>query len=240
MIFNSAYERGDYDFLYANYMGGSHALMAVQVHQLLAESPVRVAVDLCAGSGAMTLPLMRWRVPEVYAVDKSPALLAALRGKVQPLDAIDTSLSLIQIDLNQEGAIDYIKGALSRSNDYRADLVTCRQAIGYLSEKTLLSVPRLLAPGGRFVFNTFDEPPKGQLWRHRREDGIYEAGFYALGRVFHLQARWPRLDATMFWWHDAEKLRETWEGRGLDVVIDRHGRSLFVTVTRKREEVAFH
>jgi len=234
VILNSAFERGDYDWLYANYLDESHGLLGEAVGAIRNE--IEVAVDLCAGTGAMTFQLIGLQIPRVYAVDSSRALLTALRRKIKPLDILYASVTTVKVDLNDPEAMYYLKTALPLNTGHRADLITCRQAVGYLTHSTLAGIPELLAPGGRFLFNTFIEPPKGQVWFHRRTGGIAEAGFYAFGRVFHLQARWPRVDATMFTWHDVDGvLKPLWEKSGYRVNVSQHGRTLIVEVHRPHD-----
>jgi len=234
MILNSAFERGDYDWLYANYLDENHGLLGEAVRAVGEEIDAEVAIDLCAGTGVMTFQLVDLQIPRVFAVDSSRTLLSALRRKIKPLGLLYSNVTTVSMDLNHDEALSFLKNALP--SGHRADLITCRQAVGYLSQRTLSLVPELLAPGGRFLFNTFIEPPKGQVWFHRRSGGIAEAGFYAFGRVFHLQARWPRVDATVFTWHDVEGvLKPLWEKSGYRVNVSQHGRTLIVEVHRPHD-----
>jgi hypothetical protein len=195
-----------------------------------------IAVDLCAGTGHMTVQLFELGLPRVVAVDKHQAVLDRIRGKVPPLYQITRDLKCVSADLDKPGSIQKVyESALLPSAGVQ--LVTCRQAIGYLEPSTLTYIPdRFLAPGGVFCFNTFVEPPANKLWWHRRNKGIYEGGFY-LGfprqRVYHAQFRWPRLDFTTFEWHDVAGVhRKAWERQGYEVIIEEHGRTLLVAVER--------
>jgi SAM-dependent methyltransferase len=218
MMIDSAYERGDYDHLYENYLGNDHDSLRDALRALLGfgRGP-ESALDLCAGTGHLTQLLVASGL-RVMAVDKSSAMLEQLRRKVEPRYAVQN----FPLDLNKPGALKHLP---------TADLITCRQGIGYLDSAVLAQIPTLLNPGGSFLFNSFVEPPRGPWW-HSRGKGIYEAGFYLGGRVYHLQARWPRFDVTHFRWHDVNKLKNLWLAMGYTVLIDeRKKRTLVVKVT---------
>jgi len=230
-MLNSAYKRGDYDWVYANYLTASHGRLSAAVNQHCGETSPELAVDLCAGTGAMTQVLVGARVPLVIAVDQSSAMLDQLQAKIQPYEAVFSDVKTWVVDLNKPGEITSVLQALPRHHE-GADLVTCRQGVGYLKSWVLRQLPSLLAPGGALLFNTFVEPPTGP-WRHRRAGGIYEAGFYWGGTVYHMQTRWPRIDLTSFHWHDIEEdFAQSWEASGYKVNIARHNRTLIVKVVR--------
>jgi SAM-dependent methyltransferase len=234
MILNSAFERGDYDWLYANYLDESHGLLKEAV-QALPNEGIETAVDLCAGTGVMTLQLLSMDISRVFAVDASEPLLSLLKRKIVAAGLGLYAVDFVTADLNRREAMPFLKGLLPRSSDYRADLITCRQGVGYLNKETLVAIPDLLREGGNFVFNSFVEP-KRTPWLRRKDDGITEAGFYAFGRVVHLQARWPRVDLTSFAWHDVEgTLKPLWERKGFRVKITKHNRTLIVRVLRPFE-----
>jgi SAM-dependent methyltransferase len=229
MIVNSAYKRGDYEWVYANYLDASHGLLEDAVRAACAFRRPEVAVDLCAGTGAMTRVLLSEGIPHVVAVDASSAMLTSFRRGLSPLDMLHSDVTLVTTDLNRNGANRFLLGEVPGG---QADLLTCRQGIGYLRPLTLSHLPDLLAPGGRLLFNSFVKPPHGPWW-HSRSGGIKEAGFYAFGRVFHLQARWPRFDVTHFFWHDLQgRFAPPWRKVGLKVTITQHKRTLLVEVLK--------
>ena len=213
-MIDSAYKRGDYDWLYANYLGDGHDSLSVALRRLLMAKPYpKVVLDLCAGTGHFTRELVDAGL-RVVAVDKSEAMLRQLRHKVGLISALE-------LDLNAPEALDQLPWA---------DLITCRQGAGYLSPRALSIIPSRLKPGGIFLFNAFAEPTS-RPWLRKRPEGIYEAGVYLAGRVFHLQARWPRVDLTTFYWHDIEgPFARTWRRLGFDVDIQQMGRTLIVTI----------
>lgn len=227
MIINSAYGRGDYDYLYANYLGEGHDSLDDAVSRVVKSRIPDKALDLCAGTGHLTRYLVRQHVPHVIALDGSDAMLRQLRGKLLPLDHVYSSISTLWVDLNEPRAIPQVRSQIGEM-----DLVTCRQGVGYLKPKVLFQLPTLLRPGGTLLFNTFVKPSHKPWWR-RRDDGIYEAGFFVFGRVVHLQARWPRVDMTHFYWHDIEGLfAPRWSNLGFHVIFSRRKRTLIVEVHR--------
>jgi len=230
MIFDSAYGRGDYDYLYKNYLGSGHDRLARAVQEEGRTNPTSQAIDLCAGTGAMTEVLVRLRIPQVIAVDKSAAMLDKVRHKIQPYEYLFSQVSCWTLDLDKPGAFDAIRRALPEG---KVGLITCRQGIGYLRRSTLLRIPRLLTPGGVFMCNSFIEPSNLRPWWHRHKGGIHEAGVYVGKRVFHFQFRWPRFDFTHFKWHDLEgDIAPEWLKEGFAVAISRHKHTLIATVRR--------
>jgi len=228
-LLDSAYARGDYDWVYANYVDHSHYDDAVEhifrERSWVGAPAIRHALDLCAGTGVMTHQLVfDHYIDNVLAVDKSPAMLEALTHRVPQ------ARRLVQ-DLNDPAAYGVLKHQLPEGG---VDLITCRQGIGYLHGSFLRQIPSLLAPGGVFVFNTFEEP---RLTRLRRRDGILEAGVYLppFRRVIHLQVRWPRFDVTTFVWHDYIALAKMWGKVGLEVTLGGQNRSWVLEVARRFE-----
>lgn len=234
MFFDSAYERGDYDHLYANYLGDGHGRLAVAVRDYCKEANPIIAVDLCAGTGHMTLHLFDCGLRLVVAVDKSQAMLDHIPHKLPPVYQATRRIEYETLNLDKPGSFEELRKPLLAFDGQGACIVTCRQGIGYLEANTLHLIPeRLLAPGGSFLFNTFIEPPLMQPWMHHRGRGIYEAGFYYDSRVYHAQIRWPRLDFTTFHWHDVVKAHgPAWVKKGYGVEITRHHRTLIVKVKR--------
>lgn len=217
-MIDSAYARGDYDFLYENYLDKGHSTLQKALRELLESTRVpEVVLDLCAGTGHLTQVLVDAGM-HVLAIDKSGAMLDRLMRKVKPRYAVRTRT----LDLNLAGAVAQLP---------RANLIACRQGIGYLEYDVVAALPSRLSRGGSLLFNSFVEPPKRQLWTHERGKGIVEAGFYHRGKVYHLQARWPRVDFTSFYWHDTGKLVCDWELAGFDVQVQQTKRTLVVVVT---------
>jgi SAM-dependent methyltransferase len=228
-MIDTAYERGDYDWLYANYLTAAHGRLEDAVRASCAFGHPEVAVDLCAGTGALTQVLLDEHIEHVIAVDGSRAMLGRLRAKITPLNRVHSNVTTIRTDLNHEHALLSVAEEIPGR---RADLITCRQGIGYLDPHVLSHVPSLLRPGGRFLFNSFAEPSHMPWWK-RRSGGIREAGVYVFGRVVHLQARWPRFDVTTFRWHDIEgTFARGWETLGYKVRVAQHNRTLIVEVAK--------
>ena len=225
-MINSAYERGDYDWLYENYLGGRDRLMETVLHHCHQEGP-ETALDLCCGTGHVTKQLLDpGKVRKVLAVDSSWALLAGLERNLTPHERVMGEVQRLRLDLTSPQAYD----TLSSEVPDKVDLIVCRQGVGYIPDSNLLWVPSLLKPGGRFFFNAFVEPRP--LRFRQSSGGILEAGCYLFGKVYHLQFRWPRVDLTTFEWKDIESLSRIWSKSGLEVDIQRFGRTFIVEVTR--------
>jgi len=229
MITASSYDRGDYDFLYANYLG--HDRLAKAVRERCDSHPPRVALDLCAGTGAMVETLVHLRTPRVIAIDKSSAMLDRIPSKLEPYGRLFSQVETWKLDLNQVGSLNALLAVLPDG----VDLITCRQGVGYLTPQTLARIPTLLSPGGAFLFNTFAQPNQ-KPWCRKSGEGIYEAGVFLGHKVFHLQFRWPKVDFTSFRWHNVNKdLVPAWIDKGLKVQVKQSGRSLLVAVTHGYE-----
>jgi ubiquinone/menaquinone biosynthesis C-methylase UbiE len=229
-MINTAYQRGDYDHLYANYLTKPHDKMAVAVEEVIKHRQPMLAIDLCAGTGHMAVELIRQHVDRVVAVDSSEAMLARFRDKAIQMSWMNRRTETLALDLNEPGALNYLENMVGG----KADLITCRQGIGYLDPHTLAAIPTVLGPEGVFVFNTFIQPRALKPWT-RQKDDIREAGIFLpfLDRVVHLQQRGWRFDVTHFVWHDIERyFVPVWRKLGFSIDGQKYGRSLLYTVTR--------
>lgn len=243
-MINSAYKSGDYDWLYANYLPAKQDRLAKLVAQTIERNDPEIAIDLCAGTGYMTKKLSDARVPNILAVDGSPQMLQSLGNKLGPLDNLRCKIWGLDMDLNESGALSHVRRSLDPFKG--ADLIVCRQGVGYLTPETLAQIPQLLNPGGSFLFNAFMKPTR--LRFRRSKNGIVEAGVFAFGKVFHLQGRWPELeerlpqvDLTSFRWHDINGFfSPLWNKLGFGVDIKIVGRSIICEVVRRPEADDLH
>ncbi len=234
-MINRAYKSGEYDWLYANYLPHGKDKLVTTALQIIARSDPRVAIDLCAGTGYMTQVLCE-QIPNVLAVDQSEAMLRSMAVKLNPFVRLKCNIWGLALDLNTPGALPHVKRSLNPFHG--ADLIVCRQGIGYLTPETLAHIPDLLTPGGSFLFNAFVRPRR---LRFRLSGDIAEAGLFAFGRVLHLQGRWPKVDLTTFRWHDIPGFfGSLWSQLGYGVRLNVKGRTVLCEVQKPLLEKDLH
>jgi SAM-dependent methyltransferase len=192
-------------------------------------------LDLCCGTGASALSLRAMGFADVTLADGSPTMLAVAEER-----------------LGRRGAVVDLAD-LSPVADGAYDLVTMRQAFNYVPPDGLAAflfgIAEKLAPGGRFVFNTFERLPAGR--GPAREHGVdgparsartVEANEVTAERVLHVQrtevidleaGRWDAvIDANAFYQHDLSAVVEALHDAGFaPVALDRSGRSVTLTAT---------
>ncbi|MEA2448380.1 MAG: hypothetical protein QOG63_312 [Thermoleophilaceae bacterium] len=109
--------------------------------------PGRTVVDLAAGTGKLTVGLVRTRA-RVVAVEPSAGMIARLRAALPAVEAIEATAEAIPLP------------------DASADAVTVGQAFHWFANDTALAeIQRVLKPGGRLalVWNRRDLSDPGQL-----------------------------------------------------------------------------
>lgn len=170
-----------YDTLYARWLQNPGVLLDLGLY-----TPRLRLLDLCGGTGAVSHEAWNRGGHRITLVDLNPRCtlrkVRQIRGRAEELTQLI-------------------------SNEF--DLVVCRQAIGYLDlEKAFAQVAWSLAPYGRFVFNSFSNPPRAALKRYTYEGRRYlEASARLFGRVCHLQAS-PEVgaDLSLFRYHREETI----------------------------------
>ena len=102
---------------------------------------------------------------------------------------------LFSPDARLMGRFRQVKGDANEVDNYfrpeSFGVVVCRQAMGYLNPaKVIPAVAKLLRPGGRFVFNTFDPPTRARVKTYLYEGARYAEGhLFLFDRIVHLQMR---------------------------------------------------
>lgn len=195
-----------YDQLYARWL--SNAVQLLEWGDPVIVYGTRV-LDLCGGTGVVSrMALRAGTVPgDVHLLDLNPRCLATgivlHRGRAEEADRI-------------------------LADEKPFDVIVCRQSVGYLEPlKAFRAVKAVLAPGGRFVFNTFLEP----RWRLQTYNyqGVrfLEASGHWKGHVFHLQAS-PRIgaDVTHFRHHTKHELIMALLETGYKINVKEKGRSI--------------
>ena len=205
---------GKYDSLYARWLVHPGNLLDVAGWE-----PGKKLLDLCGGTGAVTREaLRRGAIPEeITLLDLNPRYMKA--GVRQVQGEAERARSLLPFE--------------------KYDVIVCRQAFGYLNrrkwEGLVDSLYRLLLPGGKLVFNTF-QTPKWSFSSYLFDGNRYfEISGYLGHRVFHIQAS-PFLgfDLTFFQWHEKEDIFAEFSKR-FKVVCKETEKSLRWVCTREPE-----
>lgn len=185
---NLSCQTESYSGLYARWMDNPGRLL-----DLAGWKPGERLLDLCGGSGAVTME--------------------ALRRGANPED-------IILLDLNPRCPADTVRQCRGKAEDVGTllkdeafDVIVCRQAIGYLNIEGLGGqIRRRLRTGGRFVFNSFRRPRWAlKTYKHEGRRFVEASGFLG-SRVAHFQ--WCRKhggDVTLFRWWTLLELREEFE-----------------------------
>jgi SAM-dependent methyltransferase len=173
-------------------------------------------LDLCGGTGLVSHAALLRGALDVTLLDIAPR--AAHLGHLWP------------IFQEREGRAEAADRLLP--HDY-FDIAVCRQAIGYLDvRRTAQAVHKVLRPGGRFVFNTFERPRWGLKTYKLNGTRYVEASGYLRRMVLHVQAGLGvGLDVTKFHWHSQHALHEALAGLfAFDEIHE--GRSVYYVCTR--------
>lgn len=109
----------------------------------LAGYPRGRILDLCAGGGRLSNMLLESGYDDITAVDRDPGMISSVDPRVKRV--------------TQE-----VSEFIDASDDNSYDTVFCQQGINYWFDPSLLGeLQRIMMPGGRFVFNTFNTRPSG-------------------------------------------------------------------------------
>lgn len=181
-----------YDELYARWLSNPGALL-----DLAGYDPARDSLlDLCGGTGAVSLEAVRRGGRDIRLLDLSPRCpdprVVQVRGRAEDVG-----------DLADEYLDDSYRPAGGAF-----DLVVCRQAVAYLDvTRAFAGVARVLRTGGRFAFNSFRRPRWSARTYVHGGRRFLEASAHAFGRVVHLQAS-PRIgaDVSAFRWRTEQEL----------------------------------
>jgi len=189
----------NYTSLYQRWIDRKDGLL-----QFAALQPGEAVLDLCGGTGVLSRQALEMGASRVVLRDLNPRchLLSPC------FEARRASAEELQ-------------------GESQFDVVACRQSIGYLNlKKVFPRVARILRPGGRFVFNTFDHPRWG--WHTYTYNGhrFVEASGYVGRRVFHMQLRiLDGVDFTLFQWHPIPELIHELEHHFSHITTARKGSS---------------
>jgi ubiquinone/menaquinone biosynthesis C-methylase UbiE len=184
-----------YRKLYARYFQGERTQQLVESLQTVAGLTV---VDLCGGGGRLSRALLLAGADSVTLVDES----ADMVEEVPPTVIVRIS-----------GVLDW----LLRTPRASFDAAVCQQAVNYwLEEVSVMQLARVLKPGARFAFNTFNRKPASTPTVKQYElDGLkyVEASWLiADDMVEHVQmCEGEPAHTTRFQWLSPEKLHKMLE-----------------------------
>lgn len=180
--------------------------------------PVRSAMDVCCGTGALLVALCAKCTERVVGVDVSAGMLAVAERHVREAPkARGLAVELVRAD------------ALDLPFEGELDAAVCAGAFGHIAVRDeprfVASIARALRPGGRFVFATSEVPP---WWSATR---VVAEGFNAVMRVrnalftpefvmYYLTFTWPSVRGRLLA-----------AGFG-DVEMERSGRVIYVTARK--------
>lgn len=184
-----------YRKLYARYFQGERTQQLVEALQTVAGLTV---VDLCGGGGPLSRALLSAGAASVTLVDESTAMVQ----EVPPNITVRTT--------------DVLEW-LFRTPNASFDAAVCQQAVNYwLEDLAVAQLARVLKPGARFAFNTFNRKPAAAPTVKQYElDGLKyaEASWLIAGdMVEHVQmCEGEPAHTTRFKWLSPEMLREMLE-----------------------------
>lgn len=181
-----------YNALYSRYLKHPEKLLEIASYDTTHE-----LLDLCGGTGAISLAAIK---------------LGANPEKVTLVD-LNPRCEDLRIKQLKGQANDIMQTLCAQNKTF--DIAVCRQAFAYLDIEgeagiTLAkTIATLLAPGGRFVFNSFIRPCfHAKTYRFAGQRYIELAG-YLRRRVFRLQVNLSKgYDLTISKWHREERIFE--------------------------------
>lgn len=143
---------------YERFMGGYADLLAAEFASLLAPRPSQRALDVGAGTGALTARLAAALGPHaVAAIDPSPAFIDALRQRVPGVDA-------------RIGGAEHLP-----FDDEAFDLTAAQLVVHFMSDPVLgiAEMARVTRPGGILAASVWDfaggRAPLSLFWEVARE-----------------------------------------------------------------------
>lgn len=151
----------DYKTLYARFSLGTQPQDFINLAGGIKDKTV---LDLCCGDGRITKLCSGAKA--VYAVDVS----LSMTRNIQKTENLHIYYGFVQTALTEMAG-----------KDVKADIVFCQQAINYwLDEVTSKKVYQVMAPGGFFIFNTFNVKP----------DPIPKVNEYVIGNKEYVEVSW--------------------------------------------------
>jgi SAM-dependent methyltransferase len=143
---------------YQRFMGGYADLLSEELLRVLAPQPPQRVLDVGAGTGALTAPLVRLLGPDaVAAIEPSPAFVDALRARVPGIDARTGTAEELPFD---DGAFD---------------LAVAQLVVHFMSDpvRGLREMARVTAPGGTVAASVWHfaggRAPLSLYWEVARE-----------------------------------------------------------------------
>jgi SAM-dependent methyltransferase len=209
-----------YRALYARYYNGRDIAELLQLLEPLSGARV---LDLCGGDGRLALGALERRASYALLVDAEATMISK--------EASDHP----RVHVHVGTVHDALFGQRLRCHSY--DRIVCRQAVNYwLTEATAGLVSRLLARGGIFAFNTFNEEvgtePKTRAYQYGAW-AFAEVAWRIDDTVHHLQVR-EQMEPhyTKFRWIPPKEFRELLEPH-FDIEEKKEGKTSLYRCVKK-------
>jgi SAM-dependent methyltransferase len=180
----------DYELLYARYLEDPGRLLRASGVELTKDTRL---LDLCCGSGVL--------LREAIGLGMSGANIVAVEASHAMAARCSQWAGRVMID----DILSFTFYVNIKRMEHPFDLITCRQAVNYWwTVSSAARVCSLLAPGGVFVFNTFNTPPAEvpQTKQYIHNGRQYAEIAYLNGAlVQHVQAcQGVSMHLTTFWY----------------------------------------
>jgi len=139
-------------------------------------------LDLCGGTGQLSLKLLELGFANVTLLDLNPRI---------------NNVRTIQCDIN--------KVSLEILGKY--DVIFCRQAISYLKLSTINKILSLLNKQGKFIFNNYKKPKNKFLIYNFNDKKFLEIAISLFNKTFHIQySKNLGIDFSFFSFHSTNKI----------------------------------
>ena len=205
-----------YKLLYARYLDEA------KTAELLAfAGPLKGkrVLDLCCGGGRLTKAVLKRKPKQIIAVDESIEMLP--KDNVGYLPGQDVRFARVGMpwDIKRYNC-GTVYEALFNLEPESIDVIFCQQAINYWFDPRYVPlIKKILAPGGKFLFNTFNHKPSEiprvkNYWL--RGISYTEVSWLIGDMVKHIQiAEGMEPHLTEFKWIPPHKFKKPFEKRGL-------------------------
>jgi ubiquinone/menaquinone biosynthesis C-methylase UbiE len=209
-----------YEILYARYLDPKRVYEMVD---LAGDITGKRVADFCCGNGRLSRSVLYRKPRFLWAVDESKSMLD---WTVPYKDH-----EFMQWRHNVDTALNYW-------SPLSIDIIFCQQAINYwFSSEHASLIKKLLAPNGRFIFNTFHNKPSTkpvcksyQIKKHNYTEISWLVG----NMVKHVQVC-EGMDPhfTEFRWISPREFREPFKKLGFKISVKRFGGTDMYSLTKK-------
>lgn len=199
-------------------------------------------LDLCCGDGRLGLESLRRQAASVVFVDREAAMINQVRQNL-----LNNQQALYRKRSSCEFSIEDVEQFLLMPRA-KFDRVFCQQGVNYWLGSSSLCEPRcenmaerlskVVAPGGMFIFNTFENAPSDIPWVREYQlqangDKFVEVSWLLGNTVHHIQVRQGmEHHHTTFRWITVDEYTN-WLSPFFSVNYEQKGNSLVFCCIRK-------